>query len=84
MGLAFGLTGTLLYLGCAFLMIVIGQDGTVMFFNSLLHGIDVSTIIRNNIPLWEVGLGIIEIFIVCWLIGACIAAFYNVRVATSS
>ncbi|MGD9993685.1 MAG: DUF5676 family membrane protein [Salinivirgaceae bacterium] len=77
LGLAFGLTGTLLYLGCVILMTTVGRDASVQFFNSLLHGIDTSSIIRMNVPLWEVLIGIIETFILGWLIGACIAAFYN-------
>lgn len=77
LGLAFGLTGALLYLGCMFLMLTVGHDGTVKFFNNLLHGLDVSSIIRMNVPLWEVLIGIIETFVLGWLVGACIAGFYN-------
>jgi uncharacterized protein DUF5676 len=76
-GLAFGLTGVLLYLGCILLMATVGHSGTVEFFNSLLHGLDLSSIIRMDVPLWEAGIGIIETFILSWLIGACIAGFYN-------
>tara|TARA_R110002111_G_scaffold30947_7_gene63564 strand:- start:550 stop:882 length:333 start_codon:yes stop_codon:yes gene_type:complete len=76
-GLAFGLTGTLLYAGCMLLMITVGHSGTVDFFNSLLHGLDVSSIIRMDVPLWEAGIGIVQTFILSWLIGACIAGFYN-------
>ena len=76
-GLAFGLTGAILYIGCIILMLTVGHGGTVNFFNSLLHGLDVSTIVRMEVPLWEVGIGIIETFILSWLIGACIAGIYN-------
>lgn len=77
MGLAFGLTGALLYLGCMVVMLTAGHAGTVKFFNSLLHGLDVSSIIRMDVPFWEAAIGIVETFILGWLIGACIAAFYN-------
>lgn len=77
LGLAFGLTGALLYLGCMVLMLTVGHNGTVNFFNSLLHGLDVSSIIRMNIPLCEALIGIIETFVLGWLVGACIAGFYN-------
>jgi uncharacterized protein DUF5676 len=77
LGFAVGLTGALLYLGCIILMLTLGHNGSVNFFNSLLHGLDVYSIIRMDVPLWEAALGIVEIFIVGWLIGACIAAFYN-------
>jgi hypothetical protein len=78
LGLAFGITGALFYLGCILLMLTVGHSGTVTFFNSLLHGLDVSSIVRMNVPLWEAGIGIIETFILSWLVGACIAAIYNV------
>lgn len=79
-GLAFGLTGALLYLGCMILMLTVGHTGTVKFFNSILHGLDVSTIVRMKVPLWEAGVGLIEIFILGWLVGACIAGFYNATI----
>lgn len=80
LGLAFGLTGTLLYLGCVILMATVGHEGTVNFFNSVLHGLDVSSVVRMEIPLWEVGIGIAETFVLGWLVGACIAGFYNASI----
>ncbi len=79
LGLAFGLTAALLYFGCALVMLTVGHDGTVKFFNSLLHGIDVSSIIRMNISLFEQLIGIIQTFIIGWLVGACVAAIYNLN-----
>lgn len=76
-GFAVGITLALLYLGCAIVMATVGHDGTVKFFNSLLHGLDVSTIVRMNVSLTEAAIGLIETFILGWLIGACIAGFYN-------
>ncbi len=76
-GLAFGLTGALLYIGCIILMYSLGHAGTVKFFNSILHGLDVSSIVRMDVPIWKALIGLIETFILGWLIGACIAAFYN-------
>ncbi|MBX2943956.1 MAG: hypothetical protein KF860_16600 [Cyclobacteriaceae bacterium] len=83
-GLACGLTGALLYLGCIVLMVTVGHTGTITFFNSLLHGLDVSSIVRMDVPLWEAALGIIETFILAWLIGACLAAFYNMTMKNES
>ncbi len=77
-GLAFGLTGALLYLGCILVMVTVGREGTIQFFNSLFHGLDTSSIIRMYVPWWEGLIGIVEIFIIGWLVGACIAAIYNV------
>lgn len=78
LGLAFGITGALLYFGCAAVMLILGHDSTVKFFNTLLHGLDVSSIIRMDIPLVEVLTGLVQTFILCWLIGACIAGIYNI------
>lgn len=77
-GFACGITGVILYLGCVLLMATVGREGTILFFNSLLHGIEVSSIIRMNIPLTEALMGIAQTFILGWLVGACVAAFYNV------
>lgn len=76
-GLAFGITGALLYLGCILVMIIAGREGTILFFNSLLHGLDTAPIIRMDIPWWEALIGIIQTFIIAWLVGACIAGLYN-------
>ncbi len=76
-GFATGLTGALLYLGCMVVIFTIGQQGSVKFFNSLLHGLDVTTIMRMDIPLWEAGLGIVMTFILGWLVGACVSSLYN-------
>ena len=79
-GFAVGSTGALLYLGCMFVMFIVGHDGTVRLFNSLLHGLDVTSIIRLDMPFWEAVIGIIQTFVLGWLIGACVAAFYNATV----
>tara|TARA_R110000823_G_scaffold265690_2_gene385577 strand:- start:1287 stop:1565 length:279 start_codon:yes stop_codon:yes gene_type:complete len=78
-GFAMGFTGALVYAGCMIVMATAGQDGTIIFFNSLLHGLDVTSIIRMNVPLFEVLMGIVQTFILWWLIGACIGAFYNAQ-----
>ena len=77
LGLAFGITGALLYFGCALVMFALGHDATVKFFNTLLHGLDVSSIIRLNISPVEELIGLVQTFILCSLISACIAAIYN-------
>ncbi len=77
LGLAFGSTAAILYLGCVLLMIIVGQEGMVAFFNVLLHGFDTSVIIRMDIPWWEGLIGIVLTFILGWLTGALVAAIYN-------
>ena len=82
LGFAFGLTGALVYLGCMVVMATVGQEGSIVFFNSLLHGLDTTSIIRVDVPLLEALYGIIQTFILGWLVGACIAAFYNAQLKT--
>ncbi len=77
-GLAVGLTWALLYLGCMLVMITVGRDGTVLFFNSLLHGIDTAPIIRMDVPFYEFVIGLTQSFVLGWLVGACIAGIYNI------
>ncbi len=79
-GFAFGITGAILYLGCVIVMAAVGHDGAVKFFNSLLHGLDVSSIIRMQVSLGEALIGMVETFIIAWLIGASIACFYNISI----
>jgi hypothetical protein len=76
-GLAFGFTATLLYVGCALLMLIAGHAGTALLFNSLLHGLDVSTITRMDVPIGESIMGLICTFLLGWLVGSCIAWIYN-------
>ena len=77
-GLATGTTGVIFYLGCILLMIIAGGDGTVLFFNNLLHGLDTSSIVRMDVPVIEAFLGIIQTFVLAWLAGASIAGIYNI------
>ncbi len=76
-GIAWGVTAALLYAGCIILMMSVGREGTILFFNSLLHGLDVSGVIRMDVPWWEAGLGFFQSFVLAYLCGACIAGIYN-------
>ncbi len=76
-GLAVGSTVALLYLGCVVVLMVAGHETAVRFGNSLLHGLDISGIIRTDIPLLEALSGLIETFVIAWLSGASVAAIYN-------
>ena len=81
-GLAVGLTWALLYLGCAVVLVSVGKEATVSFFNSLLHGLDTAPIIRMDVPYYELWIGLLESFILGWLVGACIAGIYNFSIST--
>ena len=80
LGLAVGTTGVLLYIGCILVMWTVGRDGTILFFNNLFHGLDTSSIIRMDVPPLEALIGIIQTFVIGWLVGACIAGIYNLNI----
>ncbi len=46
MGLSCGFKALLLYLGCILVMNLLGKNGTIHFFNNLLHGLDTKTIVK--------------------------------------
>ena len=76
-GSAVGTTMALLYLGCALVRAVAGRNAAITFFNSLLHGVDVTSIIRMDMSLWEAAVGFVATFILGWLSGTAVAAVYN-------
>ena len=77
MGLAFGATGLVFYLGCMLTMATVPQESAVTFFNSLLHGLDVGPVLKTTVPLPQVALGLVTTFILGWFAGVLIAGIYN-------
>ncbi len=64
--------------GASMLIVMTGpRDLVVAFFNSVFHGIDVTPIMRWEMPWWEMLVGITEVFIIGWLCGAALATLYN-------
>lgn len=76
-GFALGATGAILYLGCVFVMLTVPHEAVIRFFNSLLHGWDVTPMMRWDMPWREAVIGVLETFILGWLVGAVFAVFYN-------
>jgi hypothetical protein len=77
LGLAFGLTFTGFYLVCVIFMAIASKEVVILFFNSLMHGIDVTSIIRMDVPFGETLLGLVSVFILGWIMGAIIGWIYN-------
>ncbi|MDP2653226.1 MAG: DUF5676 family membrane protein [Candidatus Omnitrophota bacterium] len=77
LGLAVGLTFVILRSGCVIVLLTTTREQSVLFFNTLLHGLDVSSILRTGMSALEMTYGIIQIFILGWLTGASIASIYN-------
>lgn len=78
LGFAVALTIALVYAACVLVMSIAGPQASVSFFNSMMHGIDSSSIVRKTpMPLSEAAIGIAEWFVIGWLIGASVAAIDN-------
>ena len=77
LGFAIGGTAGLLYLGCVFVMLTVPHEAVVRFFNSMMHGWDVEPLMRWDMPWWEACIGVLEIFMLGWLVGATVAVLYN-------
>lgn len=77
LGLSLGITGSIFYLGCAILMNILNHEGTVRLFNSLLHGLDVSSIVTMDVPLVNSVIGLVCTSSLSYLAGFLIAVIYN-------
>lgn len=82
LGLGFGATGAVFYLGCMITIATAPRDKAVVFFNSLLHGFNVEPILVTTVPVGEVVLGLIITFVLGCFAGALIAGFYNLGLRT--
>ena len=58
-------------------MVILGEKSLIKLSNFIFHGMDFTTIIRTEIPLWETFVGVIISFIFWALIGYLIAFIYN-------
>ena len=77
LGLGFGATGVVFYLGCMLTMAIVPREKAVVLFNSLLHGFNVDPILKTGVPAAEVVLGLVTTFILGWFAGVLIAGIYN-------
>lgn len=80
LGLALGSTGVLFYFGCMLLMLIGGKEGTTWFFNSILHGLDVTNATQMGVPAGQTVAGIIITFVLGWLAGNLIGTIYNWKI----
>jgi hypothetical protein len=75
--LALASSFAVVYLGCVWVMLTVSKETAIQFFNSILHGVDVTPIMRWEMPWWEMVIGVLEVFILGWLFGALMAVIYN-------
>ena len=77
-GFAIGTTIVISYVACILSLSVVSTETAVAFLNNLMHSIDVTTIMRKTpTPLSGALIGVVQWFIIGWLIGASIATIYN-------
>lgn len=58
-------------------MATVPKEKAVTFFNSLLHGLDVSAVLVSSVSFCEAMLGLLSTFILGWFAGMIIAGVYN-------
>ena len=77
LGLSFGATGVVFSLACMLTMAIVPHAQALVLYNSMLHGFDITPILRSSVPIGEAALGMIATFIGGGLAGSLIAGFYN-------
>ena len=77
LGLASGISFSILYVGCILLMLIAGKGGTTWLFNSILHGLDVSPVTRMSVPIVDTCIGLVFTFLLAYGMGYLIGAIYN-------
>lgn len=75
-GLALAGVMGILSVVCALLLVLI-PGFTMIFFNNILHGIDITQIAKASVTFGEFIMGLIEVLIGSYLIGCVFAKIYN-------
>jgi hypothetical protein len=75
--LASGITGALVYISCIILMSVLPKETLIKLANLIFHGIDFSKIIRMDIPVREILIGVVASFFLWGVIGYLLAFIYK-------
>ena len=76
-GLGLGSAWALLYLVCILLIVIVGPQSIAYLVSILFHGLDMSSLVSRQVSPGLAILGIIEVFVFGWLMGALTAAIYN-------
>lgn len=66
----------IVYIICA-ILVAIAPTWTVNTFGALFHGIDISKIARESVPITSTILGLVEIVVLALIIGYLFAIIYN-------
>jgi hypothetical protein len=76
-GVAIGAAGTLFYAACMVFMATVPMETVTWFSNSLLHGVDIKSIMRESVPLPQTIVGILSTFVGGLIFGSLSACLYN-------
>ncbi|QOJ01162.1 MAG: hypothetical protein HRU70_11945 [Phycisphaeraceae bacterium] len=77
LGFALGATLAVLHLGCAVVMALVPKDAALHFANALVHGLDFGPVLTWDKTWTQTATGAFCVFVLGWLLGATIAAIYN-------
>ena len=83
MGFAVGAALVIFRLGCILVFSLLSREQAISYFNTLLHGVDLSPILKMETSTLNVIYGVVQIFILGWLGGATIASIYNLQICCS-
>ncbi|HLC82893.1 MAG TPA: DUF5676 family membrane protein [Bacteroidia bacterium] len=70
----------IIFAGVSFLcaiLVLIFPGATMNLFSNIFHGIDITQIAKTSISLESIMIGLIEAFILGWIIGWFFAVVYN-------
>ena len=77
LGAAVGLAGGAFYIGCVLVMVLVEKDVLVQFLNSIVHGLDLSAVLRLDLGIWDSLLGLVNTLALGWVTGVLIGFIYN-------
>ena len=77
-GISIGVVGAAFYIACMAFMATASTESVVWFSNSLLHGVDIESVMRESIPFDQSLVGILSTFVGGLIFGILSASIYNV------
>ena len=76
-GITLAITTSAIYLVCVFVIMRVPREMAIDLYNNILHGLDVSGILKPSMTISQMAAGLISVFIIGWLVGATFASIYN-------
>lgn len=76
-GIAIGVAGAILYIACMVFMAVTPKENVAWISNSVLHGVNIQSVMRESVPLVQSLVGIVSTFVGGLIFGSLSACVYN-------